>query len=139
MRSIPYGYRIVEGKAIADAEESKKIVAAFERYAAGDSLRKISEDLGIGRYHRGMALILTDEKYLGTEFYPQIIDKALFEKVQKIRAKRKEQHARPPRAKEAEKPATRFVLRPGTKHLSDPFAQAQYIYGRIKIRSEDNE
>ena len=47
MRTIPYGYRIENGLAVADENESKALQKAFEFYINGDSLQAIANKLGI--------------------------------------------------------------------------------------------
>jgi hypothetical protein len=134
MRSIPYGYRIENGKAFLNEEEAKKVRAAFARYADGDSMYVIQRELKIDRYHRGISKLLEDQKYRGTDFYPAIVDEELFNRVQKVRVKRKKEHARPPRKRAEPVVAMEFVLKSVKQQMKDPFAQAQYVYKQIQMK-----
>lgn len=99
-RHIPLGYKIVDGKVIFDEEKVAVIKKIFEDYHKGSSLHAIAKELtatGVlnannkpNWNHGSVGKILENIKYLGDEFYPQIIDKETFESVQK-RRKKKEQ------------------------------------------------
>lgn len=136
MRSIPYGYKVINGMAVIDQVEGKNVRDAFQMYAAGSSLAGIIRDLEIHRYHAGIDNILKDRKYLGTEFYPPLIDQKLFDQVQEARQKRKEAYAKPQRKRKDAIVQTQFTLKPVNKHLKDPFAQAQYVYHQIKEKGD---
>ena len=92
---MPMGYKIVDGK-ILILEEGKKIVEQiFKDYDSGESATHIGKklkDLGIenaqGRVswsHTAISRILDNQKYLGDEYYPQLIDSDLFSRVQQRR------------------------------------------------------
>jgi len=83
MRIIPYGYRIENGLAVTDKNESKALQQAFKFYLNGDSLQAISNKLGIKRNPSGMLNLLADKRYLGTDFYPPLINNEIFDQVQK--------------------------------------------------------
>ena len=136
MRSIPYGYKVMNGRAVIDQVEGKKVRDAFQMYAAGSSLAGIKQALEINRYHVGIDNILKDRKYLGTEFYPPLIDQELFDQVQKARQKRKEAYAKPQRKRKDAIAQTQFTLKSVKEHLKDPFAQAQYVYHQIKEKGD---
>ena len=136
MRSIPYGYKVINGMAVIDQVEGKNVRDAFQMYAAGSSLAGIIRDLEIHRYHAGIDNILKDRKYLGTEFYPPLIDQELFDQVQKARQKRKEAYAKPQRKRKDAIAQTQFTLKSVKEHLKDPFAQAQYVYHQIKEKGD---
>lgn len=97
-RHIPLGYKIVDGKVIFDEEKVAVIKKIFEDYHKGSSLHAIAKELtatGVlnannkpNWNHGSVGKILENIKYLGDEFYPQIIDKETFESVQKRRKKR---------------------------------------------------
>ncbi len=134
MRTIPYGYRIVNGAAVIDEPEAGNVQNAFKKYASGHSLTAIMKDLGIDRCHARILRILEDRKYLGTDFYPAIIEKDLFEQVQRQREKSREKHAKHMKDREAPKAATVFAFAPAREYYKDPFEQAQYIYTLIEAK-----
>jgi hypothetical protein len=134
MRCIPYGYRIEDGRVIINEEEAQKVHAVFDEYAAGCSMADIRRKLMIEQFHTGISNILKDKRYQGTDFYPEIIDKKLFDMVQKVRVERRRQHSRPTHPRKAVKVQVEFTMQPIEQNLTDPFAQAQYIYHQIIAR-----
>ena len=82
-RTIPYGYKKEMGKIKINIEESKIIKRIYLEYAQGESYKKIAESLTAEKinylenkavWNKNMiARILQNNKYLGTEEYPQII------------------------------------------------------------------
>ena len=106
---MPMGYTLVDGK-IEIHEEARLIVEQiFRDYAAGEStngiankLREVDGDDACNSRkwtHASVGRILENTDYLGTEQYPQIIDKELFDRVQErreqIRVKTKRGKYRP--------------------------------------------
>lgn len=97
---MPHGYKIEDGKVIFDDEKATVIKKIFEEYHKGSSLHAIAKELTNAGFlnannkpnwnHGSVGKILQNIKYLGDEFYPQMIDKETFESVQK-RRKKKEQ------------------------------------------------
>lgn len=92
---MPIGYKVIDGK-ITVYEEHKKIVEQiFQDYDSGTSTMRIAarlKELGIknahGRVswtHVSIGKILENHNYLGTEYYPQMIERELFDRVQKRR------------------------------------------------------
>lgn len=99
--SIPIGYKIINKKFVIDEETAPIVKEAFERYANGETIVEIYKDFnqrGL-RTSRGTLFnknsfrsIFQNERYIGIYKYkdiriengiPAIIDKELFEKVQK--------------------------------------------------------
>jgi hypothetical protein len=134
MRIIPYGYRIENGLAVADENESKALQQAFEFYINGDSLETIANKLGINRYHSGILNLLVDKRYLGTDFYPTLINKELFDQVQMAHQNRMHQHSQPALLVKSAKVYTDFEMEPIVQHLYNPYEQAQYLYSLIKAK-----
>jgi len=97
---MPLGYKIVDGKVIIDDEKAAVIKKIFEEYHKGSSLHAIAKELTNAGFlnannksnwnHGSVGKILQNIKYVGDDFYPQMIDKEIFESVQK-RRKKKEQ------------------------------------------------
>ncbi|MSS38494.1 recombinase [Clostridium sp. WCA-389-WT-23D1] len=89
------GYKVINGKIEAYEEHKKLVQQIFTDYDNGISAWKIAKDLkemGIsnakGRVawtHATVGRILENHNYLGTEYYPQIIEPELFDRVQKKR------------------------------------------------------
>jgi Recombinase. len=134
MRTIPYGYRIENGLAVVEENEAKILQQAYELYLAGDSLQAIANKLGIDRNPSSMSNLLADRRYLGTDFYPSIINKELFAQAQRIHQERKQQHGRPLLSVKPTKVSTDFIREQTNQHFDDPYAQAQYVYSLIKVK-----
>ena len=82
MSHTPYGYRIKNGKAIIDVKAAVKLEELYRAYLSGLSLKNTTEKAGIDCCHATVSRMLTNRRYTDDEFYPQIIDKEIFEKVQ---------------------------------------------------------
>lgn len=86
-RYLPYGYKIENGKTIIEPQEAEIIRNIYSRYAVGLSYKKIAEQLTEAgmrympdkpQWNKNMiARILQNQKYLGTEKYPEIIENSL--------------------------------------------------------------
>ena len=70
---IPYGYTIENGAAIPHPEESEKLRRFFAFYLDGCSIREAAKAAGIERTGTTCRNMLTNETYLGTDFYPRLI------------------------------------------------------------------
>lgn len=103
-RHMPHGYKIEDGKVIIDEEKAAVIKKIFEEYHKGSSLHAIAKELTNAGFlnannkpnwnHGSVGMILQNIKYLGDDFYPQMIDKEIFESVQKRRKKKEEELGR---------------------------------------------
>lgn len=89
------GYKVVNGNITVYEEHRKIVEEIFRDYDSGISTLKIAEGLkarGVCNAHdraawthASIGRILENHNYLGTEYYPQIIDKELFHRVQERR------------------------------------------------------
>lgn len=87
-RVIPFGYCMRNGNITVDFAESKAVVKIFEEYLNGSSLLQIAKIMesekiryseGSDKWNKNMVKrIIENEKYLGTEKYPQIISETFF-------------------------------------------------------------
>lgn len=87
-RVIPFGYCMINGEITVDFTESKAVVRIFEEYLNGSSLLQIAKMMesekiryseGSDRWNKNMIKrIIENEKYLGTDKYPQIISEKFF-------------------------------------------------------------
>ncbi|MEN6325632.1 MAG: recombinase family protein [Syntrophomonas sp.] len=103
-RHMPIGYKLVDGKIQLDEPKAavvKKIFADYLSGASTSSLAKRLTEMGFPNAnnkaswnHGSIGKILENVKYLGDEFYPQMIGAELFEQVQKCRNERCEQLGR---------------------------------------------
>ena len=93
-RTIPFGYMMKDGKITANPKEVLAVVTIFSEYLAGKSLSEIADHMTVPysdgiRWNKNMVKrILENEKYLGTEIYPQLIGKEIFKAVNERKAKK---------------------------------------------------
>ena len=88
MKHIPYGYKIVDGKAEINEENAKQVKMLFTRFLEGDSLATASKSCSLNFTHSQVGRMLEKKEYCGDDFYPEIISTEVFEKVQEERLKR---------------------------------------------------
>lgn len=103
-RHMPIGYRMVDGKIQIEEQKASVVKRVFRNYLSGASTYVLARELTSMRFlngnskaswsHGSVGKILENVKYLGDEFYPQMIDAGLFEQVQKRRKERCEQLGR---------------------------------------------
>jgi hypothetical protein len=138
MSHTPYGYRIINGKAVVDKQAAKQIKTLFQSYLSGDSLATAAKKANIKAFHAGISRMLQNKRYIGDEYYPAIIDLDEYVAVQAERIRRAEKLGR---IHEAEKqkdvvyPST-FHFIEGTERFDDPFQQAEYSYSLIESEGQ---
>ena len=131
---VPYGYKIVDGRAVVDKPAQKKIQLFFQNYLSGMSLSKAAEEASIHIPHGMVGKLLSNQHYLGDSFYPQLIDKSTFEKAAMERKHRAEKLGRT----NLEKPTiqktvpTAFTLAKIEEYYDEPVRQAEYLYSLIQ-------
>lgn len=141
MAHIPYGYKIVYGKAVIDEEQANKIRLFFEGYISGLALKVASEKVGLKLAHSSAGKLLRNRRYLGDDFYPAIIDKETFDKAEEMRIARASSLGRIRKLDKREKQKTKvhFTMPRVQLKYSDPFEQAEYAYGLIESEVTENE
>lgn len=135
----PYGYVIENGKAVIDEVSAKQIRQLYENYISGDGLQNAAAKVGINKFHSGISRILGNIKYLGTKYYPAIIDRDLFNMVQEERHRRAvalgrvydENLNEPPSLCITPAPLE-FWMRPLQIKFQDPYKQAEFAYSLIE-------
>ncbi len=134
MAHIPYGYRIVDGKAVIDEERAAKVRSIFADYLSGMALMNVAVKTGMKAVHSSVGKIIRNRHYIGDAFYPAIIDKNTFNAVEKMRIRRAKALGRIRELKEAPKPkcSTQFYRPKVRKKYEDPFKQAEYAYSLIE-------
>lgn len=134
MAHIPYGYKIINGKAEVDEKQAEVVIKLFDGYIAGLGLKPAAENAGLDIYHGSAGRMLRNTHYLGDEYYPAIIDRKSFDKAEEIRISRASSLGRVRELQAAPKPVpdTRFTLPSVEKKFADPFEQAEYAYSLIE-------
>jgi hypothetical protein len=91
-RKLPFGYQMRQGKIEEHPAEAETLRWIFQYYLAGNSYQKVMDELLrqdvpylLGRpWNKNMvARVLADRRYAGADGYPQLIDPARFQAVQK--------------------------------------------------------
>lgn len=134
MSHTPYGYRIINGKAVVDKQAAKQIKTLFQSYLSGDSLATAAKKARIISFHAGISRMLQNKHYLGDEYYPEIIDPDIYVAAQAERIRRAEKLGRIRKSdtqKEVVYPS-KFRISEGTERFDDPFQQAEYAYSLIE-------
>ena len=90
IRKIPFGYEIRGGTLAAHQEEAKLVQKIYIQYLSGQSYEMLTQELhrqsipylpGKPWNKNMVARILADERYLGSEYYPQLIDEQTYHAV----------------------------------------------------------
>ena len=126
----PYGYRITEGRAEPVPEEHRRLREFFDGYLSGLSIRDAAARAGIPRSASCCRSMLTNPVYLGTDYYPPLIEPELMERAA-ARAEARSAHLRGIPHSQAAKPVpvrTEFSL-PPPEELSG--LDAAQLYERI--------
>ncbi|MCM1228372.1 MAG: recombinase family protein [Clostridium sp.] len=94
-RVMPFGYCMKNGEITVDFKESKAVIKIFEEYLNGSSLmqiaklmesKKIKYSEDSDKWNKNMIKrIIENEKYLGTDKYPQIISEKFFDQANEKR------------------------------------------------------
>ena len=92
MGHTPYGYRIENGIAVINEAEAECVRQIFDHYISGKSLTEAAKAAGHPVVHSSVKCMLRRACYCGDDFYPPIIDRAVFQKANselKLRAANK--------------------------------------------------
>lgn len=68
--TIPYGYRIVDGKAVVMEDEAERLRVLCRAYLSGQSFCAAAQTAGIDKSHAALRLMMENPLYLGDAFYP---------------------------------------------------------------------
>lgn len=134
MQHTPYGYKIENGIAVVDQEAAAMVKVLYRIYLSGLSLSNAAKEAGIKGYHASIARMLTNKRYLGDGYYPQIIDNETFEQAEAERLRRAKMlgRIREPAAKEKTLKRYQFSMPKLEQLYDDPFKQAEYAYSLIE-------
>ena len=134
MGHTPFGYKVENGKAVIDETSAAKLKMLYTNYLSGMALVKAAKEAGIDTYHGTVSKMLTNRRYLGDSFYPQIINAETFHAAQAERKKRAKSLGRDHFVSESPILDVRieFSIRPALQHFDDPQEQAEYIYSLIE-------
>jgi len=90
-RKIPFGYMMKDGKITTNSKEVPAVLTIFQSYLNGESFVNIAHAMEVP-YNDGVIWnknmvkrIIENEKYLGTDKYPQLIDEDTFRRANATR------------------------------------------------------
>lgn len=98
IRNIPFGYEVVGGRYVVNNREAEIISSIYNMYLSGKTLLNIAEALTEQEvtyfedtkvWNKNMVFrILADERYLGNETFPRLVDSNNFNLAKNIRAEK---------------------------------------------------
>lgn len=138
MGHTPFGYRIENGTAVIDKTAATKLRQLYKNYLSGMSLSKAAAEAGIPTYHGTAKRLMETAHYLGDDFYPAIIDKDTYQKVQEERIRRATKLGRnnkKTQMREIQIP-THFYMKDDVALHDNPVRQAEYLYSLIESESQ---
>ena len=154
-KRTPYGYNIINGRAVIDEQKAEQLKLYFSGYLEGLSMADAARIARLPLSASTYSNLLKRKEYGGTDFYPAIIDPVYQEKLEQEWERRKEENSHR-RRKPAEKGVriyTEFQLTsspvsPSTSSTSstsdrpvDPVDQIAVLYQRIRpvYRSQNRQ
>lgn len=103
IRNLPYGYQYVDGAIVVQHQEQRILHVICETYLKGESLLGIAKILNeqgveympgvVGWNKARLKRILEDERYLGGDRYPAILDEEQYNALQAVKNERNTQKA----------------------------------------------
>lgn len=100
-RNIPFGYRYENGDVVIHPKEAETLKSIFAAYLDGDSLLTIANRLnsnnieyvpGATGWNKSRLMrIIEDERYIGTDIFPKLIDDSVQQAAKAVKAERNTQ------------------------------------------------
>lgn len=117
---------------VIDEPNAERVRMLFREYIECGSMRTAGKKVGIEKTHSVIGRFLKNNVYVGTEYYPQIVDEDTFAKVQEIR----ENNAKSQNRIGAYRPHPKaeigtFTIGKVAVQYDDPYKQAEYAYSQI--------
>lgn len=135
MQHTPYGYDIIDGKAVANEEKAAILHEICENYLSGMSFVVAAADAGLTMSHCGFKRMLQNRKLLGDSFYPAIFTEETARQIEEERLRREKALGRDYRVcQKVKKPMihTEFILPRIPQKYRDPVKQAEFAYSLIR-------
>ena len=130
----PFGYKVENGKIVIDDEEALVLRKLFEVYLECGSLLAAARELKIKKTHSVIGRLISNKKYLGTDYYPRIIDDELFTKANEMKQQKalRTNRYKTKEIKVEEECHMQFNLNKVDLKFEDPYQQAEYAFSLIK-------
>ncbi|HEL0642079.1 TPA: recombinase [Streptococcus equi subsp. zooepidemicus] len=134
MKHTPYGYIIVDGKAVVNEKEAKRLQKICDNYLSGMSFVAFAKSVGLKMQHSGVKRLMLNKRYLGDDFYPAILTEGIVNKIEEERARREKALGRD-RKKQGKTVRgvvyTKFLIPQIDVKYENPMRQAEYAYSLI--------
>ena len=138
MSRLCYGYTIRDGKLEVQEKEAENIRKIFKNYLAGNALIKSADLAGIKKNSSSVKKMLTNEKYLGNDIYPKIIDRESFEKAGQMLKERAVTMGRVwEKEEEISKVPCKFRYKEEGVLPIDPLERASHKYNLIEVIDDE--
>ena len=143
-KRTPYGYNIINGRAVIDEQKAEQLKLYFSGYLEGLSMADAARIARLPLSASTYSNLLKRKEYGGTDFYPAIIDPVYQEKLEQEWERRKEENSHR-RRKPAEKgvrvytefrlvstPTSTLSSTTTTSASGSPADQIAVLYQRIR-------
>ena len=138
MSRLCYGYTIRDGRLEVQEKEAENIRKIFKNYLAGNALIKSADLAGLKKNSSSVKRMLTNEKYLGNDIYPKIIDRESFEKVGQMLKERAVAMGRVwEKEEEIIKVPCKFRYKSEEVLPIDPLERASHQYNLIEVIDDE--
>lgn len=136
-----FGYKIEKGRAIIEPQEAERLRQIYKAYLSGLSLVKAAKTAGLTMTHSSVKNLLQNPRYLGDDYYPQIVEKELFDAFEAERQRREQRrHCTLSTVKRKEMVAPiQFRMNPPIQEKNDPYEQAEYVFSLIEPFLQQNK
>lgn len=139
-KHLPYGYRIESGICVIEKEESEILNKLFLSYLEIGSLMRAANTSGFkANSHTSVKRILINKRYLGDDYYPKIIEKEVFEKVNEKLKEKENSRKGAPSDEKTYQDIIGFKIKKEEKKILDPFELAAYRYSLIECEVKDGK
>lgn len=135
MEHTPYGYDIIDGRAVINEEQAVTIRQICENYLSGMSFKNAAAAAGLTMSHCGVKRLMLNDRYLGDSFYPAILTKETAQRVEKERLRREKALGRDRRKGKGDPKGIIYIGFSSPKiplKYEDPVRQAEYAYSQIR-------
>lgn len=133
---VPYGYRIVDGEAYVNSEETARLQLYFRRYLEGESMSAAAKEAQLPCSQTTLPHLFQRKEYIGNEFYPPIITEEYQQKLiaeWEERKKRAVVRSLPTHKEKGVRIYKEFRLVKARNYdSSDPVDSAAALYQRIR-------
>lgn len=139
---VPYGYRIVDGRALTDSREVTALKQYFRDYLDGLPMSQAAKEAQLPCSQTALRYLFYKKEYIGTDFYPPIITEEYQKKLIAEYESRKGKQVRvaPTHPKKGVAIYKDFKLvRMRAYSLGDPVDCAAALYQRIRPKTKHME